>query len=47
LVPGELDGEMDIELSDDPLDSTRIDVQKIPICVSLTKVSNVEKKRVA
>lgn len=38
LVPGELHGELEIELSDDPLECTRIDVQNIPICVSLTKI---------
>lgn len=31
---------MDFELSDDPLDCTRIDIQHIPICVSLTKIGN-------
>ena len=40
LIPGELDGEMDFELSEDPLDCTRIDTQRIPICVSLTKIGD-------
>merc|ERR1711879_600906 len=40
IVPGEFDGEMDFELSEDPLDCTRLDIQGIPICVSLTKIGN-------
>jgi len=40
LVPGELDGEMEFELSDDPLDCTRLEMHNIPICVSLTKIGN-------
>ncbi|KAH3744793.1 ribosomal protein S5 domain 2-type protein [Pelomyxa schiedti] len=38
LVPGELPGETDIEIADDMEDCDKIDIENVPICVTLTKI---------
>lgn len=40
LEPGDAPGQMEIVISDDPLENTRINVENVPICVTLTKIGS-------